>query len=212
MEVGGVGGQQLGSGVNLHELPYELFVGRLGDHEDRLVGQPYALALHGAGDHGGALAEPNLVRQQGCPVVNRAEYGVALMGPHLRLPLQRHAGEGLMRAVEDSGRVRVMGVVVEALQAFAPIRVLPDPILERLLHRLCLLLRGDGGFLVLDSLLPLLFLDLDGSALKGTYQYPVCGHLLGAPLVLHHRVGGVDLGVTRPAAAGAAHALAARNE
>ena len=65
-----------------------------------------------------------------------------------------HTGENDVAAVILAGTGAVHFLVVLPYQRFAPLRVFPNPVLERIPDKL-LLLRGKGGFLgVEDTALP----------------------------------------------------------
>ena len=95
-EIGRVGRQQLGTRVQFHELPDELFVCRLWHDKDRFVRQPQTLSLLGGRNHRGSLAETDLMGQQYGPVDHATVNRVALVRAHLLLPLHSHAGEALV--------------------------------------------------------------------------------------------------------------------
>ena len=74
------GDQELGVGVELHELAGELLQHVVGNHVHRLLDQPGLLHLHAGGGHRERLAGPDGVGEQRVARTHPPPHGVVLVG------------------------------------------------------------------------------------------------------------------------------------
>ena len=144
------GDQQLGVGVELHELAGELLQHVVGHDVHRLLDQAGLLHLHAGGGHREGLAGPDGVGQQRVAGAHAAPDGVLLVRPQRDRLV--HAGEVEVRAVEQAGPQVVVGVVVEPHQPLGAFGVGEHPGAELLLDLLLLLAGGQRRLLVDDAL------------------------------------------------------------
>ena len=127
------GDEQLGVGIELHELAGELLQQMVGHDIHRLLDQPGLFHLHAGGGHRVGLAGPDGVGQQRVAAAHAAPDGVFLMRPERDRLV--HAGEVEVRAVEQPGPQIVVGVVVEPHQPLGAVGVGEHPGAEALLDR-----------------------------------------------------------------------------
>ena len=119
------GDQELGVGIELHELAGELLEHVVGHDVHRLLDEPGLLHLHAGGGHRERLPGPDRVGQQRVARTHAPPDGVLLV----RVERDRlvHAGEVEVRAVEEPGPEVVVGVVVEPDQPLGALGVGEDP-------------------------------------------------------------------------------------
>ena len=142
------GYQNVGGGVELQILGRPLLCQMVGHHEQALLAQAQPLALLGGGYHFKGFPCPHHMGQQGVPAVEDVGDGVHLMGPQGDLRVDAHKIQVAPIVLTGTGAVEF--VVVEPRQPFPPGRVLPDPVLERLLDELLLAL-GDSRLLLVQD-------------------------------------------------------------
>ena len=165
-----------------------------------LLAQTQSLRFHRRGYHFKGFSRADLVCQQRIPTVQHMGDGVFLMLSEGDFRV--HTGENDVAAVILAGTGAVHFLVVLPYQRFAPIRVFPNPVLERIPDKL-LLLRGKGGFLgVEDTALPSVcilngIVDTNVAEVQRILQQPVgagavcavggeCRHIV----VAHHALAG----------------------
>ena len=175
------GNQHLRAGVELQEVSAPLFRQMVRDHKKGLLIQPQPFALHAGGDHFKGLARTNTVGQQRVPAIEHPGHGVALVG--FQLVLRVHAGKLDVIPVVFTGSNRIEQAVVGGAEIGAALRVLENPVLERLANGLLLLL-GDYGFLLIEN-------TFFPSALVNRIIYPRIPQIQS---ILKKRVGAAALG------------------
>ena len=136
--------QDIGGRVQTQELRSPLFGQVVGHHKEGFLAQPQALGLHCGPHHFKGLARAHLVGQQRVSAVQHMGDGIFLMLP--QGDGRVHAAENNVAAVILAGAGGVHFLVVLAHQRLPPLRVPPNPVLERLPDGL-LLLGGQGGLL-----------------------------------------------------------------
>ena len=151
------GDEQLGVGIELHELAGELLQQVVGHDVHRLLDEAGLLHLHAGGGHREGLAGADGVGEQRVAAAHAAPDGVLLMRPQLDRLV--HAGEVEVRAVEEAGPEVVVGVVVEPHEPLGAVGIGEDPGAEPLLDELLLLAGGQRRFLVDDALLAVAVMD-----------------------------------------------------
>ena len=145
------GDEQLGVGVELHELAGELLQQVVGHDVHRLLDEAGLLHLHAGGGHREGLAGADGVGEQRVAGTHAAPDGVVLVRPQPDGLV--HAGEVEVRAVEEAGAEVVVGVVVEPHEPLGAFGIGEDPGAEPLLDELLLLAGGQRRLLVDDALL-----------------------------------------------------------
>ena len=136
--------QDIGGRVQTQELRSPLFGQVVWHHKEGFLAQPQALGLHCGPHHFKGLARAHLVGQQRVSAVQHMGDGIFLMLP--QGDGRVHAAENNVAAVILAGAGGVHFLVVLAHQRLPPLRVPPNPVLERLPDGL-LLLGGQGGLL-----------------------------------------------------------------
>ena len=119
------GDEQPGIGVELHELAAELLQQVIGHDVQRLLDEPRLLHLHAGGGHGEGLAGADGMGQERIAAAHDAPDGVFLVRPQRDVRI--HAGKVEVGAIEEAQAEVVVGVVVEAHQAFRALGIGEEP-------------------------------------------------------------------------------------
>ena len=144
--------KDVGRRVEPQKLGRPLFRQMVRHDKNGFLAQSQPLGFHRRGYHFKGFSRANFVCQQRIPAVQHMGDGVFLMLSEGDFRV--HTGENDVAAVILAGTSAVHFLVVLPYQRFAPLRVFPNPVLERIPDKL-LLLRGKGGFLgVEDTALP----------------------------------------------------------
>ena len=144
--------KDVGRRVEPQKLGCPLFRQMVRHDKNGFLAQSQPLRFHRRGYHFKGFSRANFVCQQRIPAVQHMGDGVFLMLPEGDFRV--HTGENDVAAVILAGTSAVHFLVVLPYQRFAPLRVFPNPVLERIPDKL-LFLRGKGGFLgVEDTALP----------------------------------------------------------
>ena len=144
--------KDVGRRVEPQKLRRPLFRQMVRHDKNGFLAQSQPLRFHRRGYHFKGFSRANFVCQQRIPAVQHMGDGVFLMLSEGDFRV--HPRENDVAAVILAGTSAVHFLVVLPYQRFAPLRVFPNPVLERIPDKL-LLLRGKGGFLgVEDTALP----------------------------------------------------------
>ena len=144
--------KDIGRRVEPQKFGRPLFRQMVWHDKNGFLAQSQSLRFHRRGYHFKGFSRADLVCQQRIPAVQHMGDGVFLMLPEGDFRV--HPRENDVAAVILAGTSAVHFLVVLPYQRFAPLRVFPNPVLERIPDKL-LLLRGKGGFLgVEDTALP----------------------------------------------------------
>ena len=108
------GGQNVGAGVELHEVFRPLPDQMVRHDQHGLLGEPHPAHFHDAGDHRERLASADDVIQQGRARLDHAPHGIGLVRPQRDDVVADFAGERQVRAVVLTADVGVERVVVDA--------------------------------------------------------------------------------------------------
>ena len=151
------GDEELGVGIELHELAGELLEHVVGDGVKRLSDESRLLHLHAGGGHGEGLTGADGVGQQRVAATHGAPHGIHLV----RVERDRlvHAGKVQVRPVEEPRTEVVIGVVVEAHQPVGAIGLGKHPGAKALLDLFLLVAGGERGLVVHDPLLAVAVVD-----------------------------------------------------
>ena len=153
------GDQQIGTGIQPQELICPLQSQVVGNDEQGFLTQAQTLAFHSGCRHLEGLASTDLVCQQGVAAVKHMGNSVSLM--LTKGDVGVHAAEADVTAVILTRTSGIEKLVVLCHQSFSTAGIFPDPILERILDGLLLLL-SQGGFLLVQDTLLLAIGFLDG--------------------------------------------------
>ena len=192
--------KDVGRRVEPQKFGRPLFRQMVRHDKNGFLAQSQPLRFHRRGYHFKGFSRANFVCQQRIPAVQHMGDGVFLMLPEDNFRV--HPGENDVAAVILAGTSAVHFLVVLPYQRFAPLRVFPNPVLERIPDKL-LLLRGKGGFLgVEDTALPSVcvlngIVDANIAEVQRILQQPVgagavcavggeCRHIV----VAHHALAG----------------------
>ena len=168
--------QNAGRGIEADELGCPLLSQMIWDDKKRLLTKPKPLGFHRCCHHFKRFPCPHFVRQQRIAAVQDVCNSVPLM--LAKLNFRGHAAEGDVPPVVLTGAGGIEQLIVLRHQRFAPVRFFPNPLAERRLDGLLLLLRQRRFLLVEDA--PLLsirvsdhIIDADIPQIQRVLQYPV---------------------------------------
>ena len=168
------GHEQLGVGIELHELAGELLEQVVGDDVHRLLDQTGLLHLHAGRGHRERLARTDRMGEERVARTHPTPDGVVLVGPELDRLI--HPRKIEVRAVEEAGTQVVVRVVVDPHEPFGAIGFGEHPGAEPFLDELLFLAGGHRRFLVDDPLLAVAMVDrvVDrrGFHVEGEFQEP----------------------------------------
>ena len=142
------GSEDICRGIQAQELGSPLLCQMVGHNEKGLLTQAKPLAFHGSGHHLESFSRTNLVRKERIAAVENVRHSVELMLTELNFRV--HTTESDVTSIVFTGTIRIEELVIASHKLLPSVGISPNPILERILNGLLLLL-GKGCLLGVED-------------------------------------------------------------